>query len=270
MTHFRSPSPYGFERPNVTTEELLDIIAVPHLAPIDDLIRVQKHARSLKEKDLGQTAWLIKMDQFRHWLASAPSDLLVVDGHSAKSYGSTSPTAVLAGSLVSSLISTGQSIVLHHFCAAHKSPSDPLAGPLGLIRSLVMQLLVYPDLPAPNLAFVDPELKHWLAQNDLGALIHCFDRILRQSPRESRVFCIIDGIAEFETMLYGWQDQAYQIVEYLERAVYGDFGVSFKVLLTNPEKSVRLAGMVEPRQHVSLRAGNTLHRPVYANMHEYL
>ncbi|KAL2760258.1 hypothetical protein ACRALDRAFT_2024281 [Sodiomyces alcalophilus JCM 7366] len=270
ISHFRSPSPYGFERPRFTTEDLLDAIAVPHLAPTEDLLRVQRHAKSLKEKDLGHTAWLIKTDQFRHWLASAPSDILVVDGHSGSSYGTTSPMAVFTGSLASSLISAGRSIVLHHFCGAHKSPSDPLAGPLGLIRSLVMQLLVYPDLPAPTLAFVDAELSHWLAQHDLGALLHCFNRILRQSPRESRVFCVIDGISEFETMLHGWRDQVYEIVMCLQRAVCDDLGFSFKVLLTNAGKSVRLAGMVEPRQHVSLRAGNAFNRPVHANMHEYL
>ncbi|ROT43064.1 hypothetical protein SODALDRAFT_327229 [Sodiomyces alkalinus F11] len=271
MSHFRSPSPYGFERPTVTAEELLDTIAVPHLAPAEDLERVQRQARSLKEQDLGRASWLIKTDQFRDWLASPMSDLLVADGHSETSYGKTSPVSVFAASFVSSLISTRQSIVLHHFCGAHKAAaSDPLAGPLGLLRSLIMQLLVYPDLPPPALAFVDAELHGRLARHDVDALLYCFDRILRQSPRGCQVFCVINGVSEFETILYGWQEKVYEIVMCLQRAVCDDLGFSFKVLLTNPGKSLRLAGMVEPRQHVALRAGNALGRPVFGNMHEYL
>jgi hypothetical protein len=240
-------------------------LKVPHLTATQDLDHVLKQGNSFEIQALGQGRWLMATESFKNWLAGRQSDLLLVDGHcdQAKT-GKTSPMSVFCASLVASLVTLRSGLLLHFFCGQHVAPHDPLKGPHGLMRSLITQLLLYPETREPNLDFIDSQrIYDDLVQHRLSALCYVFQQLVRQFPEGTIVYCIIDGISEYERRLEGSKDNLCFVVEELQRIVFNQsLGQTFKLLMTSANKSTEVIHQVAGEQHVSLRAGNVHGRPM--------
>jgi hypothetical protein len=245
--------------------ELLRILKVPHMTATQDLDHVLKQGNSFETQALGHGRWLMTTENFKNWLAGGQSDLLLVDGHcdQAKT-GKTSPMSVFCASLIASLVTLRSGILLHFFCGQHVMPHDPLRGPHGLMRSLITQLLLDPETQEPNLDFIDSQqIYDDLVQHRLSAFCYVFQQLVRQFPKGTIIYCIIDGISEYERRLEGSKENLCFVVEELQQIVYSQsLGQTFKLMMTSANKSTEVIHQVTREQHVSLRAGNVHSRPM--------
>lgn len=242
---------------------------------VDDLYASLRQYGAFSNKALAQAAYLAETTQFRQWLQSMNSDLILVDAHCENTTsGRTSPMSVFCASLVQSLLNGPEqgpspgstNIVLYFFCGQHLYEDGPLAGPQGLIRSLTIQLiLAWPqDISPPDLGFLSSLLPGRVssAKEDLPVGIVCriFYALTRQLPTDSTVHCIVDGLSYLETSLGGWSDETCEVVDCLQRCSPSSLNrgpqAVVKVLLTSPDRSTQVCEMIPPGRVVGLRAGN--------------
>ncbi|KAH6843478.1 hypothetical protein B0I37DRAFT_393675 [Chaetomium sp. MPI-CAGE-AT-0009] len=271
----------------VSFEELLKALDVPEGAAAEAFGGVTRRSYHLKSDTGTRSNRLMEMKRFTEWLEAPPwaSDLILVDGHCGNvAMDKVTPMSAICASLVGTMMNAESSgdqdrpvpIIIHHFCGQHLG-RNPLSGPGGLIRSLIHQLLVqihdveaHSTVPVPSLNFIDDQLLAGIAFNDISSLCRLFCELFVRIDRSRPVFCIIDGVSEIETALYGWQEDALAIVGALLDLVE-DFrtGPALRVLLTSPQRSTKLAeSVVSLDRHVSLLAAHTLGRRSYASLFE--
>jgi hypothetical protein len=201
---------------------LLRLLNVPSHAASAELDLVLSRANDLDAASQAQAAWLLQHRRFRQWLSSRDPDLLLVDGHAdAHACGRMSPMSLVCGLLARMLEHYGrcaqphgqppppQPIVLSFFCGLHQGGSrggggggaDALPGPVGLMRSLIAQLLAHYPFDVSFIA-----ARAWrqpLERHELEPLTVLVAELVRQLP-EVPLFCVIDGIDCYEGA--GWDD----------------------------------------------------------------
>lgn len=265
---------------SITQDQILDVLCddSEHLAASQDRNLVLRKYHDFTDKALGQSAYLMATREFREWLVGWGSDMLLVDGHCAEhNIGKISAMSVFCAILVDTLTTmpTGSSqtedtrIVLYFFCGQHASYDGPLAGPVGLIRSLISQLfLAWPKRSRLDLSFIEDVAGLWHDVQDhrIDALCWIFQEILSQLPSDVVIHCMIDGISQYETSARGWRDQLRLVVTCFERCIADNNqnnsqNASFKVILASADKSIDIYSIVHQDRRVDLRAGNFLPRP---------
>ena len=194
--------------------------------------------------------------------------ILLVDGHDTR--GRVSAMSVFCSMLVQALgdiqkqlaAPRTQSTVLFFTCGAHTQQEDILAGPCGIVRSLVGQLLVFWPGQALDLSFMDEAdtLLSDVQENRIEALCYLFQELLRQLPSESVVYCVIDGLSTYETRYLNRKDDLGYLVEALRDLtsdpMYEAVGPVLKVLLASADKSTDVYRLVPSEDRVDLRAQN--------------
>ena len=251
----------------------------PSIAHIsEDLELVLRHTYEMEESALARVHYLMRDPRFLSWLDTdincAQGDMLLINGY-FENYAirSISPLSVFAAFLVSGVLSQAQarnSVVLHHFCTLHTDPrSDELAGPRGLLRRLIAQLLTHLVRLDVHGALLDRELLHDGGPegfHDLNALVELFGRLLEEVPEGVSLFVILDNVSDFETSMYGWNEEMDFVVGRLRsigrpRSAGERLGLApglrgnVRVLMTCGMKSVEIFRWVEGRC-ISLEAGN--------------
>ena len=251
----------------MTIEELLWILGVDLEYLIRETERILRQSNSLRAKGLGKARWLLTTAQFKNWLGQSSSGTLLVDGYCRDDgIGRISPLSVLCASLATTLAQTGSSIVLHFFCSSHtRVEQDVIGGPSGLVRSLITQLLLYPDSPDVELDPLEENLYNAVSQCDVPALVYLFGSIVGNMDESKTIVCIIDGISDFETPLRGWDKEIIGVVDQLQNLVHCKrSGPALKLLMTSANKTLNLGSLVyrDRGEFVSLRSGNVSDRPV--------
>jgi hypothetical protein len=102
------------------------------------------------------------------------------------------------------------------------------------------------------------ELYDDLGSHKLDALCHLCKRLVQQIRRGVLVFCIIDGLSEYETRMNNSTEDLRSVVHILQ-SIAGDesqAGPTFKVLMTSANRSTEIVHEIPLHQRVSLRAGN--------------
>lgn len=261
----------GFQakRLSITKDEVLQAIdgySVIYVAKDHSFI-LRKH-HEFDDKALGHAGYLSTMPEFRGWLTIAGSDILLVDGHCAEhSLGKISALSMFCAMLKHSLstlsLSPDTTIILYFPCGQHTTLDDPLAGPSGLIRILISQLLIGWPKEVPNLEFIEDDQSLWslIQEGHITALCQLFNQLLERLPQAVVVYCIIDGISEYETRSWGWEADANLVVECLRDTVLQlqdpmHRCCTFKALLTCAHKSSSVYKIIPARSRVELRAGN--------------
>jgi hypothetical protein len=237
---------------------------VPLLGPSEDLRNVLALSKIMESETLGRGRWLLAEPAFQSWLAPREKGYLLVDAHSGGlGYRRSSPVSVFAASLAVALDQTPGFLALHHFCGQHYGDGDALAGPAGVLRGLVAQLLQHPGAPAPGLEFVDAELWAGVARGDVLALAEVLFQLVRQLGKEVTVYVVVDNVNELENTLNGWSEALRILVQSLV-AISEHEGVAagFKVLLTCENRSTEVVHLLPADRHVALRAGNVHSRPM--------
>ncbi|KAI4641171.1 hypothetical protein J4E93_008050 [Alternaria ventricosa] len=136
---------------------------------------------------------------------------------------------------------------------------------LRLIRSLITQLLLYPDSPDVELDPLEQSLYDAVSQYNVRALVSLFGSIVGNMDKSKTIICIIDGISDFETPLRGWDREILDVVDQLQNLVHCQrSGPALKLLMTSANKALHIGSLVrrEHGEYVSLRSGNVSDRPV--------
>lgn len=186
---------------------------------------------------------------------------------------------------------TGQaSPVLVFFCGQHVASNDPLQGPHGLMRSLLSQLVLVLvqncwledgagiDVPGdgPSSSVGGSQGGDYFGSDHTGGsmgmgtygveedgsmlltlpdLCQLFHMLLGLIPRETFIFCIVDGISYYDRE--AWREDYELVLGWFgEIVVDPRLGGLFKVLLTSPTISMPLSNGFKliPHQKVSLRS----------------
>ncbi|OCK81050.1 hypothetical protein K432DRAFT_327052 [Lepidopterella palustris CBS 459.81] len=248
----------------ITVDHLLEVLdethmgVLPHMKAIKDLDHMLRQGQNFDNASQSQAGSLLHTYQFTDWFSSEYSEILLVDGNTNSiGTGRTSPMSFLCATLVMSLVKKPSAISLHFFCGQHMASNDPLLGPNGLVRSLIMQLIMSGKPLLLN--FVNStEYYHALKNQDLDALCHTFQQLVKQVPPETTVYCIVDGISLYERE--DMRKDLWFLVEKLKQIIQDDrLQFSFKLLMTNPQASRYTTNQVDPHQYphqyVSLRSG---------------
>jgi hypothetical protein len=226
--------------------------------PFPDLERVLRQGSNLNARALDQAKWLIKMERFSAWLTQndTQSDILLVDGHSEEMAGRISPLSVMCGTMTAKMIAEGLP-VLYHFCGEHTSYGDPMAGPRGMLRNLISQLITYSNQLPERLWVGDGSFHEELEEQTLYAFAALLQHLLPQIFTEHVVFIVLDGVSEFESDLHGWREELIQVITFLYHlGCDATSGIRLKILMTCPIKSTSLVSCISAQDHISLMAGN--------------
>ncbi|KAL5365334.1 hypothetical protein BJX96DRAFT_179746 [Aspergillus floccosus] len=173
------------------------------------------------------------------WITAPVSSSLFMNMNTPE----TSPSSsFLPARLVQSINTQPSSIniyILAFFCNAHTRSTDPDSGPSGMMRILIGQLLQ--SHPGFDLSIVT-KLRH-LRRDDVPGLCEVFHDLVLQLPADVVVFCIGDGVTEFEdrmAMRESGEEVVKALVSTVEQCIRrrdGGEGCIFKLLLTSQRNS---------------------------------
>lgn len=100
--------------------------------------------------------------------------------------------------------------------------------------------------------------------HELDALRYLFQQLVQQIPTGTLVFCIIDGLSEYETRINNSIEDLRSVVDGLQSIVRDQnlAGPTFKVLMTSANKITEIVKQISLQERVSLRAGNVHSGPI--------
>ncbi|KAI4950374.1 hypothetical protein J4E91_004256 [Alternaria rosae] len=258
---------FGQQTISMTTKELLWTLDVDLVYLNNEMEHILRQSNSLRPEGLGKARWLLTTAQFKNWLSQPSSGILLVDGHCKDDgIGKVSPLSVLCASLATALVQESSNMVLRFFCSSHtRVEQDMISGPSGLIRSLITQLLLYPNTPDVGLDPLEQSLYDAVSRYDVPALVALFGSVVYKMDKSKTIICIIDGISDFETPLRGWDREILAVVDQLQNLVYRQqSGPALKLLMTSANKALNIGSLLrrDRGEYVSLRSGNVSDRPV--------
>lgn len=242
----------------VTKAQLIQRFRLPSIDSIkEDVERIRRQGTNVALEGLAHAKKLMTMESFSSWLGQDDSRLLVVDGHCKNfGYAKTSPLSIFCASLASTLSQSSSLVVLQFFCGHHTMDSgDLLGGPLGLIKSLLGQLLHQPNDVLPAELYLASNLYDQASHENIDQLCQVFEALFSQIDPTKITICLIDSIADYEGTFGGWVNGMCLIADQLKYMVHRFAGSTpiFKVLMTSAEKSTMVASRVEAEDKVSLR-----------------
>ncbi|KAF0315383.1 hypothetical protein GQ607_017385 [Colletotrichum asianum] len=244
---------------------LLAALKVPADSSVGDMNLVMEEAESLDPAGRGKAQWLFETDEFRQWFRRDGSSLLLVDGCLEPEFVEfVSPLSAICGGLITALLEDEDSAVVFFFAGLHTdtpASEDINTGPAAMMKSLIAQLLKSPKLPPPDLGFLSEEMLEACRRGECYVLCKVFVEIVKQTPSQKTIFCIIDGISRYEHD--PWQQDVYRVASVLEHlAKQEDLGESgpLKVMLTSPDQSMQIGDLAMKHSDVwgyaSLEAGD--------------
>lgn len=146
---------------------------------------------------------IMRSHKLQKWITATESAALLIN---ANHRGSTrqQPTSFICAKLVDSMTTSASNdnvhteericIPLAFFCGEHMGKDDPDAGPDGMMRSLLAQLLnAYRDFDLRTVQ----RMQH-LNYDDVNDLCQIFDLLIAQLPSYFVVFCVLDVISIYE------------------------------------------------------------------------
>ena len=152
-------------------------------------------------------------------------------------------SALLAQSLSDEGISC-----IYHFCGLHRTSTDDMNGPSGLLRGLLAQLV---NLHAFRIGFTNNVEYHELQRFDTIRLCALFAELIMDLPPGFVLVCIIDGVSLYETA--DWAEDLCGILEMLNFLTRDpNVRAVFKVLATSAMASRQAVRYIPPEDHLTL------------------
>ena len=216
--------------PQWATQYLRSRLQIPDF-DYADLHHILQSAADIMFEDRGRAEQALTTTVFREWLLSPESAKLLIHGD----FGVTnkvSPFTVLCATVLQVFRVTAGYIGLAFFCGLHLQ-GDEIQGPSVMIRSLVTQLLrQYPRQAIDPDAAIDLDA---VAERSIEHLCELFVFLVRQLPPTVTVFCVVDGVNEYEDEDYF--DELDQVIVALLNLMDGEnrSGARIKLLLASPQ-----------------------------------
>lgn len=252
-----APTPTKNKMFAATKTQLLQHLGLTNTGSVEqDVEIIRRQGTNVAAEGLEHARKLMTMTHFNEWLGTDDSRLLLVDGHCQNfGNGKTSPLSVFCASLASTLAQSESLVILQFYCGHHALGADSLpGGPLGLIKSLLGQLLHHPDDVLPQNVHLDQRLYNREDHDDVDHLCEIFAVLFAQISPAKITICILDEIAEFEGARCGWVNGVCLVADQLNYMVHHLEGPQkLKVLMTNANKSVMISPRLLEEEKVSLR-----------------
>lgn len=208
---------------------------------------------------------LLQADQFRAWLGSRRSDLILLDGSGAGLEFTVQPErlsakSVLCASLLASLgRAEPESFQLFFFCGLHASNTDSFnEGPRGMMRSLLCDLAKEAQRRGwLNLDFVyDKEYRDGIEEKKIEYLCDAFYRILLHlkvnGAVDFSIYCIIDGMAFYEKPML--LNDLRVVLEIFQKIIQDTSLIpAFKLLMTGPHRVQHIHSILDLPPNKRLR-----------------
>ncbi|KAK8029610.1 hypothetical protein PG993_010901 [Apiospora rasikravindrae] len=185
-----------------TKTELLSHLRAPSLDEADlQHVLCNSGEAILEHRDRAEQVMAAR--ELHNWMTTRGSYRLLAHGNFESTDAidrRVTPLSVLCATLVRTLRLSGESvdgirISLVFFCGLHRR-DDAYSGGVAMIRSLAQQLVEH--FPAPTIE-LDPRLDIGKLENgDLGELCRLFMCLMHKLPPGITVFCLIDGVQEYE------------------------------------------------------------------------
>ncbi|KAK0624115.1 hypothetical protein B0T14DRAFT_565417 [Immersiella caudata] len=258
-------------------KQLFQLAGLPDSTNLDcDLNEIRKLKAQLSTDIIGRSTWLMVTDRFRKWLdfSNGQSDLVLVEGNfDAALQGKLSSLSVFCGSFIEAR-KAPNFLVLYHFCGLHSHISDPLSGPGGMVGGLISQLLRWHESFGTSLTITlsDPQYGE-LGSHQLRSLLALFRELVQQTPTGMTLYCLVDGISEFETTNHNWESELCDAVGSLQTIVndlsrISASGPAFKVLLTAAQRSITVSRQINVDDQIALSSSKVLPPSLSASYEE--
>ena len=243
------------------SDQLLEVLAVNLIEVANKLTSMLRlgQAANLSYHDRGSL--LSRSPKFQAWLTSTSPIFLLVDGNGNSAAERTSAMTFVSALLAQSLSDEGVSCI-HYFCGLHRTMSDDLNGPSGLLRALLAQLI---NLHNFRVGFTNYIEYQELQRFDTLRLCALFSELVKDLPEGFILVCIIDGVSLYETS--EWAEDLRIILETLN-SLTRDINVYavFKVLATSAMASRQAIRYIPREDHLMLPldAGKGTNSPLTA------
>ncbi len=167
-----------------------------------DLANISTSAVLVDRRDQGRAEQLISNPQFRQWMVQARSTELLVHGHMKPSRTSVSALSLFSAAIVQNLRQNQQFCTLAFFCGEHSDPlQDPLAGGVGIIKSLISQLLHQHRFDDADLAIATRQIDLGALEegvDDVEQLCRLFVGLVRRLRSDVTLFCVLDSVNAYD------------------------------------------------------------------------
>lgn len=212
----------------------------------------RRFAGALSAPTQDRAVALLKSKKLKHFMSKPSSSVLFAN---AKCNIDKSPTAYVSATLASTIKQSSKSpnapdknlCALLFFCTRHTDQYDPHAGPRGLMRSFISQLLSYYTPPLPCL-----QLAQQIDCEDIEDLCYTFRSIVDTLPRSVILFCIVDGLTSYETRS-AYEEDAFILAQSLFQLARGrDRGPVVKVWLSAASHSRNLHSLLADEENLVL------------------
>ncbi|KAJ2989594.1 hypothetical protein NUW58_g3394 [Xylaria curta] len=238
-----------------TPGELWSHLRTPDLDD-DDLQRILHNVGEIILEDRGRAEQVISTPHFHDWATSPSSTKLLVHGDfdsTAAANRGMSPFSMLCAIMVKALrlsLAEGEIISLVFFCGCHLV-DDVYRGGRAMIRSLLAQLLR--QFPAGSIEPDSGLVMQEVERGDISQLCRLFVYLVRQLPPRMTVFCLIDGIGEYESeeYLHGMDLVVMTILELVDESATSG-RAKIKLLLLSPQPTVEVRKVFDQEPGVLL------------------
>lgn len=166
-----------------------------------------------------------------------------------------SPTAYVSATLASCVKQPARAenvpeqrlFALTFYCGRHTDKYDTYAGPCGLMRSFVSQLLSYYAFSLPYLRMVQG-----VDCEDIEDLCNLFETLVSRLPRSDIVFCVVDSFTVYETRTAYEKDAGVLIESLVALAHEAQEGPVIKLWMSASSGSRNLRSLLSAEEILSL------------------
>ncbi|KAI1737675.1 hypothetical protein F4680DRAFT_427593 [Xylaria scruposa] len=248
--------------PPWTPRELWMRLHIPNFDETD-LQHILHNAGETMLEDRDRAEQVLSTQHFRAWIVSPGSAKLLVHGDFADTAAarSVSPFSVLCATVVKALrlsVAEGKTISLIFFCGRHLA-NDEYNGGGAMIRSLIAQLLR--QFPAASIESDPGVVMQEVERGDVTQLCALFVYLVRRLPERMTVFCLIDGINQYENeqFLHTMDEVVLALLGLANEGITSPWRAKFKLLLMSPQPTVEVRQVFDG-------SGALLHMAAEANM----
>ncbi|UKZ74717.1 hypothetical protein TrVFT333_002387 [Trichoderma virens FT-333] len=237
----------------ISLDQLLQILNVPDSGEEADIANISDSAVHVNRRDQGRAEQLINYPQFQQWVVQTRSTELLVHGHMKPSRTSVSALSLFSAAIVRSLRRDQRFCTLAFFCSEHKDDRDPLVGGIGIIKSLIVQLLNHYHFDSTDLGFAIRDVNLDALEDDVEQLCQLFVGLVRRVQSRVTLICVLDSVNAYDDPDF-MQELEVERVLYEVLSLTRDIKVQThtKVLLTSPTDTATIWEGFDERDVVSM------------------
>jgi hypothetical protein len=213
--------------------DLWNRVKIPNIDEADSQ-RILNNAADVIYSDRGRAQQMMQTRHFRDWILTPNSARLLVHGDFDNT-NKISPFSVLAATVFQGLRTSSSVISLVFFCGQHLR-TDEYNGGNAIIRSFVAQLVR--QFRSSTITPAHDKSLYDVAIGNTSRLCTLFVYLIVQLPPDITVFCLIDGINEYEReeYLHDMEDVVLTLLGLVEQSSRP----SFKLLLLSPRPTLEV------------------------------